>query len=98
MFVHISPDFTLAKAKLLSCVQLFATPWTVDYKAPLSVGLSRQEYWSGLPFPSPRDLPNRGTEAGSPTLQADALPSELPRKSYSTHMCIYSLAIDYHIL
>ena len=98
MFVYISTDFTLAKAKLLSCVQLFATPWTVDHKAPLSVGLSRQEYWSGLPFPSPGDLSNPGFEPGSPTLQADTLPSELSRKSYSTHMLICSLAVDYHIL
>ena len=46
------------KVKLLSCVQLFATPWTVAYQAPPSMVFSRQEYWSGLPFPSPGDLPN----------------------------------------
>ena len=57
-----------------------ATSWTVAYQAPLSMGLSRQEYWSGLPFPSPGDLPNLGIEPRSPTLQADALPSELPGK------------------
>ena len=68
------------KVKLLSCVQLFATPWTVAYQAPLSMGFSRQECWSGLPFPSPGDLPNPGIEPGSPTLQADALPSEPPGK------------------
>ena len=62
--------------KSLSRVQLFATPWTVAYQAPPSMGFSRQEYWSGLPFPSPGDLPNPGIELGSPTLQADALPSE----------------------
>ena len=56
------------KVKSLSRVQLFATPWTVTYQAPLSMGFSRQEYWSELPFPSPRDLPN--------PLQADALASE----------------------
>ena len=60
----------------LSHAQLFATPWTVDHQAPLSVGFSRQEYWSGLPFPSPGDLPNPGVEPGSPALQADSLPSE----------------------
>jgi len=49
-----------------------STPWTVAYQAPLSVGFSRQRYWSGLPFPSPEDLPNPGIEPGSPTLQADA--------------------------
>ena len=46
--------------KALSCVHLFATPWTVDCQAPLSMGFSRQEYWSGLPFPSPGDLPDPG--------------------------------------
>ena len=49
-------------------------PWTMTHQVPLSVGLSRQEYWSGLTFPFPRDLPNPGTEAGSPALQADSLP------------------------
>ena len=48
------------KVKLLSCVRLFATPWTVAYPALLSMGFSRQEYWSGLPLPSARDLPNPG--------------------------------------
>ena len=62
--------------KLLSRVQLFATPWTVAYQAPPSMGFSRQEYWSRLPFPSPRDLPTPGIEPQSPTLQADALPYE----------------------
>ena len=67
--------------KLLSRVQLFATPWTVAYQAPLSMGFSRQQYWSGLPFPSPRDLPNPGIEPGSPASQTDALSSEPPGKS-----------------
>ena len=53
-------------------------PWTVAYQAPPSMGFSRQECWSGLPFPSPGDLPNPGIKPGSPTLQADALPSEPP--------------------
>ena len=66
------------KVKSLSHVRLFATPWTVPYQAPLSMGLSRQEYWSGLPFPSPGDLPDPGIEPGSPALQADALTSEPP--------------------
>ena len=64
------------KVKLLSRVRLFATPWTVAYRASLSMGFSRQEYWSGVPFPSPGDLPDPGIEARSPTLQADALTSE----------------------
>ena len=55
------------KVKSLSCVRLFATPWTVAYQAYPSMGFSRQEYWSGLPFPSPGDLPNSGIEPGSPT-------------------------------
>ena len=66
--------------KLLSRVWFFATLWTVACQAPLSRGFSRQEYWSGLPFPSPGDLPKPGIEPGSPALQADALSSELPGK------------------
>ena len=62
--------------KSLSRVRLFVTPWTVAYQALPSMGFSRQEYWSGLPFPSPVDLPNPGMEPGSPALQTDALPSE----------------------
>ena len=59
---------------------LFVTPWTVVLQATLSVEFSRQEYRSGLPFPSPGDLPDSGTEPGSPAFQADSLPSEPPRK------------------
>ena len=54
------------------------TPWTVAHQAPPSMEFSRQEYWSGLPFPSPGDLPDPGIEPGSTALQADALPSEPP--------------------
>ena len=64
----------------VSRVRLFATPWTVAYQAPPSMGFSRQEYWSGLPFPSPGDLPNPGIEPGSPAFRADTLPSEPPGK------------------
>ena len=60
--------------KSLSHVRLFATPWTV------AMGFSRQEYWSGLPFPSPGDLPDPGTEPRSPASQADTSPSEPPGK------------------
>ena len=49
-----------------SCVRFCATPWTVARQAPLSIGFSRQEYWSGLPFPSPGDLPELGIEPASP--------------------------------
>ena len=69
----------LSEVKLLSRVRLFATPCTAAHQAALSMGFSRQEYWSGLPFPSPGDLPNPGIEPGSPALQADALPSEPPK-------------------
>ena len=62
------------KVKSFSRVRLFATPWTVAYQAPLSMGFSRQEYWSGVPLPSPGELPNPGTN--SPALQADTFPSE----------------------
>ena len=82
------------RVKLLSRVWLFATPWTVDCQAPPSVGFSRQEYWSGLLFPSPGDLPDLGIEPGSPTLQADSLLSEPPRNPFiapsttHVHACI----------
>ena len=66
--------------KLLSRVRLFMTPWTVAYQVPPSMGFFRQEYWSGLPVPSPGDLPDPGIEPRSPALQADALPSEPPGK------------------
>ena len=56
------------KAKSFSCIQLFVTPWTVAYQAPSSMGFSRQEYWSGLPFPSPGDLSDPGIEPGFPAL------------------------------
>ena len=68
------------KVELLSRVRLFATPWTVAYQAPPSMGVSREEYWSGLPFPSPGDLPYPGMEPRSPALQADALLPEPPGK------------------
>ena len=67
--------------KSLSRIQLFATPWTVAYQASPSMGFSRQEYWSGLPFPSPGNLPGPGIEPGSPALEADALTSESPELS-----------------
>ena len=65
---------------LLSCVRLFVNPWTVAHQAPLSMGFCRQEYWSGLPCPSPGDLPDPGIEPRSPALQANSLPFELPGK------------------
>ena len=68
------------RSELLSHVQLFSIPWTAAYQAPPSVEFFRQEYWSGLPFPSPGDLPDLGFEARSPALQTDALSSEPPGK------------------
>ena len=66
------------KVKSLRGVRLFVTPWTVAHLAPPPMGFSRQEYWSGLPFPSPGDLPNPGIKPRSPALQADTLTSEPP--------------------
>ena len=63
--------------KSLSHVRLFVTPWTVAHQAPPSMGFSKQDYWSGLPFPSPGDLPNPRIK---PALQAEALTSEPPGK------------------
>ena len=57
-----------AKSEVAQLCQLFATPWIVAYQAPLSMGFSSQEYWDGWSVPSPGDLPNTGTEPGSPTL------------------------------
>ena len=65
-----------------SHVLLFATPWTVARQDPLSMGFSRQEYWSRLPFASPGDLPHPGIKPRSPALQADSLPSEPPGKQH----------------
>ena len=67
---------SVAVIQMLSCVQLLATPWTVTHQVPLSMEFSRQEYWSGYPFPSPRDLPNPGIKPRSPARQADSLPGE----------------------
>ena len=80
LFLGMSGESEKVKVTSLSRVRLFVTPWTVAHQAPPSVEFSRQEYWSGLPFPSPGDLPDPGIEPGSPTLQTDALPSEPPGK------------------
>ena len=64
-----------------------ATPWSVACQAPLSMGFSRQEYWRGLPFPSPGHLPNPGIEPGSPALQADSLPPEPQGKPWYLYSC-----------
>ena len=84
------------------CLTL-VTPWTVAHQAPLSMGLPRQEYWSGLPFPPPGDLPNPGIKPrsraapASPALQVDSLPTEPPGKPFCTYtytyvMCVFTYA------
>ena len=73
-------------SEVLSHVLLFATPWTVAYQASLSMGFSRQQYWGGLPFTSPEDLPKPGIELRSFALQAAALPSEPPGKPWGMNM------------
>ena len=80
---------SLHECKSLSRIQLFVTPQTVAHQAPLSLGFSRKKYWSGLPFPSPGDLPNPGIESRSPTLQADSLPSEPPGNISFTNQVIF---------
>ena len=65
---------------MLSCVRLFWDPQTVTHQSPLSMEFSRQEYWHGLPFPPPGDLPGPGIKTGSPVLQAESLSSEPPGK------------------
>ena len=96
-----SSEALKVKVKLFSRVQLFATPWTAAYQDPPSKGFSRQEYWSGLPFPYPGDPPDPGIEPGFPALEADALLSEplgksleilfLRQKSYSSYCEPFSL-------
>ena len=85
-----------AKVKLLSPVWLFATLWTVAYQAPLSMGFSRQEDWSGLPFPSPGDLPDPEIEPRPPTLEADTLTSEPPGKPNQVILYnLFNLAVSF---
>ena len=81
---------SLKESKLSrSVVSDSATAWTVAYQAPPPMGFSRQEYWSGLPFPFPGDLPSSGIEPWSPTFQADTLTSEPPGKPLSSLSCLY---------
>ena len=72
---------------MLSHVRLFVTPWTVSCQAPLSMAFPKQEYWSGLPFPSLWDLPDTGIEPGSPVLQAYSLPPTPPEKPFFLTKC-----------
>ena len=74
--VFVEPIFLLGCVSRSIMSDSFASSWSVANQAPLSLGFSRQEYWSGLPFPTPGDLPNPGIKARSPALQADSLPAE----------------------
>ena len=78
---HVFPSLGGVLCVSLSYVWLLAISWTVAHQAPLPMGFSRQEYWSGLPFPSPRDLPDPGIEPRFPALWADSLPTEPPGNS-----------------
>ena len=81
-------------AWLLSCVQLFATPWTVARQAPLSVGFTRREYWSGWPCPSAEGLPNPGMEAGSLALQVESLLLSCLGRPYQSVQFSHSIVLD----
>ena len=70
-------------------IRLFVTPWTAACQAPLSLGFPRQEYWSELPFSSPRDLPNPGIEPRSPSLAGRFFTTDQPGKPLNSHLSIY---------
>ena len=96
---HQYSSVQFSSVQSLSRVRLFATPWTVAYQAPPSMGFSWQEYWSGFPFSSPGDLPDPGIEPGSPALPADTLTSEPPGKPNATYKpAIIKLLILYYQL
>ena len=85
------PSHSSPCVKSLSRVQLFATPWTIAHQAPLSMGFSRHEYWNGLPFPSPGDLPNTGIKPGTPAQPLFPKLESLSRESafvprYTSHI------------
>ena len=84
------------KSESVSCIVVSncETPGTVASQAPLSMGFSRQEYWSGQPFPSPEDLPDPVIEPRSPALRADALPSD-PQWDHNTKYCLISCMFSY---
>ena len=96
IFIGLFGLISLCEVKLLSRVSLFATLWTVAHQAPLPMGFSRQEYWSGLPFPSAGDLPDPGIKPRSPALQADALTSEPPGKPRLFHLFLFILVLVLH--
>ena len=79
----------------------FVTPWVVAHQVPLSMGFLRQEYWSGLPFPSPGGVPDLGIKPGSPALQADSLPPDpLGKHKYiqiPCHVYFHRLSLSLHL-
>ena len=77
------------KVKLLSRVRLLATPWTAAHQAPPSMGFSREEYWSGLPFPSPGDLADPGIEPLSPALAGSFFTTE-PKSMLLSHVQLFA--------
>ena len=91
-FVHSESVFITFESKVTQlCLTLCNPIDCVACCAPLSMGFSRQEYWSGLPFPSPGELPDSGTELRSPALQADTLPTELHGKPHSlSHVLLFA--------
>ena len=76
----LSYNLFISVSEVVQSCPALCNPWTVAHQAPPSMGFSRQEYWSGLPFPSPGDLPNPGIKPRPPALQADSLPAEPPGK------------------
>ena len=94
-----SPVYSISEVKSLSRVCLFAILWTVAYQAPPSMGFSRQEYWIGLPVPSPGDLPDPGIEPGSLALQADSHQGSIYSIMYIVNMDqICDFSITYHCI
>ena len=101
-FVHSVPSYTVLSTGTLSIfvcvclfvfshVQLFETWGTIAYQAPMSIGFSRQEHWSGLPFPPPGDLPNSGIKPVSPTLAGGFFTTEPPGKPYASFRTVQTL-------
>ena len=83
---------------VVSHVCLFATRWTVAHQAPLSMGFLRQEYWNGLPFPSPGDLPDPGIKPASPALAGRFFITEPPEKPIlNIAVCIYRFQTPYTV-
>ena len=95
-----SQEVQITELKVTQSCLTLCNPWTLAHQASPSMGFSRQEYWSGLPFPSPRDLPDPGIKPRSPALQADALTSEPPGKpevqigTQQTHLYLCNIIHD----